>query len=103
MFRPRIWRLHPFRFLLTRSAALSLAFQGGGRKALLRVNPEPSTRAQAEGQAPAFMPGSRRVYTLFLVSYTSIETEVLCDSPNLIEWKKTQIEKGSHVDEITIC
>jgi len=27
----------------------------------LRVNPEPSTRAQAEGQAPAFRPESRRV------------------------------------------
>jgi len=31
-----------------------------GKEALLRVNPEPSTRAQAEGQPQAFRPGSRR-------------------------------------------
>jgi TonB family protein len=37
-------------------------FGGGkGQEAPLRVNPEPSTRAQAEGQAQAFRPGSRRV------------------------------------------
>ncbi len=59
--------------LLTRSTALSPAFEGGdGKRRSLRQaqdteftevqgQPDPSTRAQAEGQAPAFMPGSRRI------------------------------------------
>ena len=43
------------------SVSLSLAFEDEDKEAPLRVNPEPSGRDQAEGQASCFRPGSQGV------------------------------------------
>ena len=45
-----------------RSAARSPAFEGGGRRARLRVNLEPLGLSSGRRQAPAFRAGSREVH-----------------------------------------